>query len=975
MGSAKAVDLALPVITEVVDSLTPNSTRRLRRHTLLRWVPAIACCVAIQMLGSLTAAVFIVRGTLRISPSYFLVASLIALVIWMWVAIAVLPQALRHIRGLFRLLHGRRASGLQDLANIDPDYGPGQFTLPYYLHHLAIAEAESGNYSTSLKHFRSAYQVCRGSKWRIIRNRQLRLLLDMARVSANAGKPSRALRYCSLLFQIRAENNWQSYLLAYSHVDAGKIAESLGFFRVASKHFTTALDMLQRNRDYDRSKPQSTVGLGNSYLKLGVNASNQGDNDLALELFKKAYLVFKSMPYSDAAQGTCLLDLGFAMSRKGDPREAERLLLEAVPKLGEDNKRQTGLCYLNLASISAKQFDSRKAWEYLYLAERLFEDTRHQDRAANDYPKEVNKRHNFIGFRGLDNAPSLSLTGASDSAVVARINATQERSMEETFRLDMGCLYLQRGRLLRSTDRLRDSLIVLEGAVDHFEAANDSMRVSYALIDLCWVKVELDDWDGAREYATRSVHAAEQFLAHFSEESMYSAQSECLIKASDLAVLCASLTDRHELALEMLEASRGHALAACLGDLEGTGRSFNRILAIESQSSTHGNDPHIDIPLEYLEEVAASNEKQKPTTSAHQPIVDCLKGNEVFYGYHVGEHGTIVVCADAQGVKSIPLKQSNRDEEVRDGSSEVGWRTRLNVFSRFDDPNMSGEEWNAQGRIWFDLVFPEPLVEQVMAANTLIISPDKDLWRVPFAALVMPDGKYLGHEKRLVFTPSFSAYAICSKFSRSNGETLVVGKANFGGTARHGLRKTLDGDDLAKLADLPNAIVEAERIAAIYNVDPLLGENAIKSQVLIEMERANVIHFSTHAFFSDAHPMSSGVVLSGADPLLRAYEILELKLSADLVVLSACQTGRGGHRAGEGIIGLSYALLRAGARTVVASLWEVNDASTSTLMQEFHRHAGSCGPAEAMRKAMTEVQHDHATPYHWAPFVVIGQGE
>src|SRR5207249_2398501 len=133
--------------------------------------------------------------------------------------------------------------------------------------------------------------------------------------------------------------------------------------------------------------------------------------------------------------------------------------------------------------------------------------------------------------------------------------------------------------------------------------------------------------------------------------------------------------------------------------------------------------------------------------------------------------------------------------------------------------------------------------------------------------------------------------------------------------------------------------------------------------------------------------MNSGVLLAvpekdtgntDDDGALEAWEIVQLRLKADLVVLSACETGRGTAVRGEGLVGLARALQVAGARSIVASQWKVADASTATLMVEFHRQLrAGVAKDEALRRAMVTVATNERTaaPYYWAPFLLVGDPE
>ena len=178
----------------------------------------------------------------------------------------------------------------------------------------------------------------------------------------------------------------------------------------------------------------------------------------------------------------------------------------------------------------------------------------------------------------------------------------------------------------------------------------------------------------------------------------------------------------------------------------------------------------------------------------------------------------------------------------------------------------------------------------------------------------------------------------------------------------------------ADQSDLTFAREEATCVSNVYGVGPTLEGDLTKETVLRALKKNSIVHLATHSVFDDANPMSSAVILSGPDPCLRAHDILASNIAARTVVLSACSTARGGYRVGEGLVGLSYAFLRAGAESVVSSLWPVNDSTTNQLMGAFHQNLLVDGPVRALRKAMICLHEQKLTPYHWSAFVVLGHG-
>jgi CHAT domain-containing protein len=151
-----------------------------------------------------------------------------------------------------------------------------------------------------------------------------------------------------------------------------------------------------------------------------------------------------------------------------------------------------------------------------------------------------------------------------------------------------------------------------------------------------------------------------------------------------------------------------------------------------------------------------------------------------------------------------------------------------------------------------------------------------------------------------------------------------------------------------------------------------------------DISRYRYVHFATHGWLDSERPQLSSLVLSlvdqqgnSQDGFLRTNDIYNLKLSADLVVLSACQSGLGKEIKGEGLVGLTRGFMYAGAARVVVSLWNVNDKATADLMSRFYARMLKQGerPAAALRVAQVEMwkQKQWRSPYYWAAFTLQGE--
>jgi CHAT domain-containing protein len=191
-----------------------------------------------------------------------------------------------------------------------------------------------------------------------------------------------------------------------------------------------------------------------------------------------------------------------------------------------------------------------------------------------------------------------------------------------------------------------------------------------------------------------------------------------------------------------------------------------------------------------------------------------------------------------------------------------------------------------------------------------------------------------------------------------------------------------------KIPALPASREEAEAIMAVAPWGTgmkALGFDANRAAInKPELAQYRIVHFATHGFIDYQHPELSGLVLSRVDRdgrpqegFVRLHDIYNLKLSADLVVLSACNTGLGKDVKGEGLIGLTRGFMYAGAGGVAASLWKVDDDATAELMKHFYEGMFKRGltPAAALRDAQLDLwkQKRWHAPYYWAAFVIQGQ--
>ncbi|WP_441286191.1 CHAT domain-containing protein [Sorangium sp. KYC3313] len=240
-----------------------------------------------------------------------------------------------------------------------------------------------------------------------------------------------------------------------------------------------------------------------------------------------------------------------------------------------------------------------------------------------------------------------------------------------------------------------------------------------------------------------------------------------------------------------------------------------------------------------------------------------------------------------------------------------------------------------------------PFADAIERAERVVIVPNAQLAGFPFGVLPVR-GEPLGIQRPLTIVPAASLLGRpepeASRSAASAHEVLIVGNP---AKMRH--RDVLGRDH--DLATLDGARNEARLVASLYGAEPLIGEAASAQAVRARLIKATrVVHLATHGVLEPAAPLASAIALADGEELTAA-DWLGMDLDADIVVLSACDTGRGAVQGGE-VVGLARAILLAGARAVVVSLWPVADRATALVMRRFHEELRAGAMAEeALRRA------------------------
>ncbi len=311
-----------------------------------------------------------------------------------------------------------------------------------------------------------------------------------------------------------------------------------------------------------------------------------------------------------------------------------------------------------------------------------------------------------------------------------------------------------------------------------------------------------------------------------------------------------------------------------------------------------------------------------------------------------------------------------------------------------------------KARQLYRLLIPDNIPKE---AGNLVIIPDGNLSLLPFEALLQNDEdgnsspgrwSYLLNRFNISYSPSFALWlklrqpsppaliknsmlAFAPVFTRETESGLTSIEPDHG-PYFSAYNLSLNDFGLAPLKESENEVTE---VCGLFQNNSsksglyLFSEASEKNFCLQPLDQFNFIHIATHGFVNKINPELSGLLFapvqdSGYDNILYTGEIYNLKLNADLVTLSACDTGMGKIAEGEGLLGFSRAFLYSGAKNLMLSLWKVNDVSTSELMVDFYsgvldRNEPFAASLATAKKDLIKAGFSH--PFYWAPFILIGE--
>jgi CHAT domain-containing protein/Tfp pilus assembly protein PilF len=748
-----------------------------------------------------------------------------------------------------------------------------------------------------------------------------------------------------------------------------------------------------------RKLAPDSLDVASSLVSLGNIARKRGHLDSALDDYQQALALRQKLVPDSLLVAQSLSDLGNLALQRGNLAEADEYHQRALiirQKLSPDSL-SVAASLNSLGSVAARRHDLAEAEEYhqraLIINQKVSPDSvtvAHNlgllgDTAIKQGDVSRASQYYENGFALKEKLVPNSLSAAV-SLYNLSLTATKEGDAEKAEQLAH-----------QAWDLIRDQAAAITG--DEARQAFDKTAARYAdnLISrqLSVGKTEsaFATMEQSRSQALEELLMERRVLINLADSSRWSEyesavadrdQSEKVLSQASAMELHA----REELAARRQQKSGHDAISRAHDEVRTAVKNLDEADSAYTQARMKVDELWTDIkknsPRAFTLPLTFEQAQKEIPASA------------VFAAFHSGDKQTVLFLLRAGCNCPSPLSAYRL--KIRRKELRIMVNGLRQTIARPDDIELATQA----GRNLFAKLFPPEARPILDSAARIIVSPDGPLWEVPFSALVTnTEGTpvYLGAQKGITYTQSLTLFAQsrhdAPRIAAGHKTTaLVIGNPFFAPSpvAENKLRRTrsyLCFGELQPPPALPGTGIEAAKVAALYDSAPLIGKDATEAAVRKSIEAVDVIHLATHGCSDPRRAMSSGLLLAKAgrpspdggtdtdnDGVLQAWEIYsQLKLKAELVVLSACDTGLGQSVAGEGLIGLTRALQYAGARSIVSSLWTADDQSTLTLMVAFHRNLRN-GDAkdEALRRAMESVRNDSRSshPYYWAAFYLTG---
>ena len=751
---------------------------------------------------------------------------------------------------------------------------------------------------------------------------------------------------------------------------------------------TKALPILLDSLSSDSGLPW--YRLGTNYNNIAIQYAQLGDTPAALDYYHRALETNRSTGRSSKI-ALNLRNLSIEYFKLGDLARARRYLVDAVElsrSLGDDANEIAA--EIALAKLDRSEGHLESAWDRLNtLRSRIVDDP--------EIEFDIAIQQGYTALQLND------LADATDT--ISRIAALTEIA-EPNFHNQVHALRIQAAIAERS-ERPSSATGYLEDAVAVAETMRNPLILGTLHSELARHHLALDNLESAEEHARtaqRVLRPIRGRLASLDLRANWGGET-----ASFNDALIGIAMRRHTLsptrgydadALHSVISARAQTLAETLEATSSTAQANSELLERRrelllqvSRFADADRSVTVQIPLPDLllaldrldQELAQANPRRADISGVVAPDVDDLRAalpaNSALITVYLGETHGFVWNLDASGLKSYAIDDL---QGVRQAAAATAQHLRDRRDVRAPLATLSAA------------ILPEELANDV---ERLYISVEGELSYMPLGLLADPSGKVLVDHVAIINVPTPAILAGSGKEAPDSSEPLsaevfsdpvfALSDSRFDGAqdaldADVSRASVLDNESWNRLGYTAREATELAAVIGEERVVAYAGFGATRETLLtVASKDSDILHLATHGIVNSGRPEFTGLMLSrfdadgnNIDGFVGMRDIYSLEIQAPLVVLSACETAIGREVRGEGLLGLSRAFMYAGADEVVASLWQVSDSATATLMGAFYEnYARSRDAASALASAKRTVKRNPRWrhPYYWAGFVLYGR--
>jgi CHAT domain-containing protein/Tfp pilus assembly protein PilF len=769
----------------------------------------------------------------------------------------------------------------------------------------------------------------------------------------------------------------------------GKIHDDLAEWQEASEYYEQALPMFHDLGDRGHE--------GLVLLNLGRIDAAFGKTEKALEYYLRALPLLRTAG-NKGGEAQALVDMAAAYEAEGDVAKALQLYEQAVGlNRSTGDKWREGVTLRFLGAANLAHGEPQKALEQVQESLKLLraaEDRRGEGLALTTAGQVYRALHE----------PEQALAAFGQALPI--LEAVGDRNFTAQALMGMAEVERDDGRLTDARKCAEDALALVEqvrakagGQEDRASYFATQQQMGEFYIDLL---MRLHKQDPAAGYDAEAFEAAERERARSLLEMLAEARvnirqgvdPKLLQREHEIAGLLNSKAQRL-MALHGADAEeKGSVLKKEIGDLESEAQQVELAIRKSSPQYSAITQPHPLTLKEIQEQV--------------------LDGETVLLEYALGEERSYLWAVTQAGLKSYELPRRGEIEKSVREVMELMNARGVSVAGEFQDQNderiAKADAGLKQAAARLSQMVLAPAIAE-LGKKRLVLVTDGSLQHLPFAMLPAPrpgtpsSGTFLAEQHEIVSLPSASTIAELRKQVAGRqpapgtvavladpvfqaDDPRVIRKAQAGAVAKTVTNSADTSDEQVQAPRIPFTREEADRIirlaGAKNSFEAVDFQASLATATSPTMGRYRYLHFATHGYLDSERPELSALVFSLVDKsgrpqpgFLRANEIYNLKLPAELVVLSACETGLGKEIRGEGIVGLTRGFMYAGAPRVIVSLWSVDDRATEELMAAFYKKllVEKLTPTASLRQAqMAMAKNPHwAAPYYWAAFVQQGE--